>query len=200
VLLPLFGSILFIVLYIIAALLYPGGSETNKTTVGFSLINNYWCNLLYKNAINGQINTGLPFAIAAMFILIIALSAFWFLFPQQLVLEKYHKLIIQITGIAGVISCFLLLTDLNHDLVINTASSLGFIAIIGTIVALYKTKWYGLFVFGLFNVLLVVLNNYLYHAKGMMIYLPVVQKISFLSFLFWICSIALMIFKREFKN
>jgi len=90
-------------------------------------------------------------------------------------------------------SSFLLLSDLDHDLVVNTSSSLGFIAIIGIIVAVYKVRWYKLFVFGLFNIMLVSLNNYLYHTKQMT-YLPIVQKITFLSFLVWICFITFSLY------
>jgi len=196
VLIPIFGCLLFVAIYIIAALLYPGGSETDRTAVGFSLKNNYWCNLLHENAINGQPNTAKPLAIIGMFILCLALSTFWVVFPKQVFAGKYLQLTIQITGAGAMVSSFLLLTNIDHDLVVNFASSLGFIATIGTLICLYKTKWYGLFAFGLFNILLVGLNNYLYNTKGMMIYLPAVQKISFLSFLVWICFINLNLYRR----
>ena len=196
ILIPIFGSLLFIVFYIIAAYLYPGGSETDNSSVGFSWTNNYWCNLLHENAINGQPNSAKPFAISGMFILGFALSIFWLVFPEHFITKKYFRLIIQISGIAAMLSSFFLLTNINHDLIINIASSLGFIATIGTLVCLYQTKWYGLFAFGLFNLLLVGLNNYLYNTEGMMIYLPVVQKISFLSFLAWICLININLYQR----
>ena len=199
VLIPIFGSLLFIVLYIIAACLYPGGSETDKTSVGFSWTNNYWCNLLHQNAINGQPNSAKPFAISGMLILGFALSSFWLVFPEQLITKKYFRLTIQISGIAAMLSSFFLLININHDLFINIASSLGFIATIGTLVCLYQTKWYGLFAFGLFNIVLVGLNNYLYNTEGMIIYLPVVQKISFLSFLAWICLININVYQKPLK-
>lgn len=199
VLIPVFGCLLFIVIYIIAALLYPGGSETDKAAVGFSFKNNYWCNLLHDNAINGQRNPAKPFALAGMFILCLSLSIFWIVFPEQIPAGKFLRLPIQITGTGAMLSSFLLLTNIDHDLAVNFASSLGFIAIIGTLICLYKTRWYGLFAFGVFNILLVGLNNYLYNTKEMMIYLPVVQKISFLSFLVWICLINLNIYRRSVK-
>lgn len=199
VLIPILGSLLFIILYTIAAYLYPGGSETDKTSVGFSWTNNYWCNLLHENAINGQPNSAKPFAITGMLILGFALSTFWVVFPKHLITKKYFRLTIQMSGIAAMLISFLLLTNINHDLIVNIASSLGFIATIGTLVCLYQTKWYGLFVFGLFNILLVGLNNYLYNTEGMMIYLPVVQKISFLSFLVWICFINMNLYQRPVK-
>lgn len=197
---PIIGCFLFVILYVIAALLYPGGSGADKTAIGYSLTNNYWCNLLSENAINGQPNAARPVAVTAMFILCLSLSTFWILFPALARLKKYHKLLIQIAGTLAMLTSFLLLTNIDHDLAINTSSSLGFIAVIGTLVALYQLKWNWLFVFGLLNVLLIGLNNYLYHTEGMMIYLPLVQKISFISFLVWFSLIDLKLYRKYFKT
>jgi hypothetical protein len=195
VLVPVFGSILFIILYIIAALLYPGGSGTDKTAIGYSWTNNYWCNLLHDDAINGERNTAKPVAIAGMFILGLALSVFWILFPSVTQLKKYHRLLIQISGTVGMITSFLLLTKIDHDIAINTSSAFGLIAMLGTMIALYQLKWKVLFAFGIFDLLLIALNNYLYHTEQMT-YLPLVQKFSFLSFLVWFCLIDLKLYRR----
>ena len=98
--------------------------------------------------------------------------------------------------IAIMANSFLLFTNLDHDAVVNTSSTLGFIATAGTIAALYKKRWNRLFIYGLFNVFLVALNNYLYYAKGMMFYLPFVQKISFISFLVWFCMISIALYRK----
>jgi len=196
-LVPIIGSFLFIILYVIAASLYPGGSQADKNSTGYSVTGNYWCNLLYKNGINGGRNPGQPFAAAGMFVICFALSCFWIFFPIQIGSKKYHRILIQIPGVAAMASSFLLLTDLDHDLVINTSSTLGFIAFVGTIIALYKIKLYKLFALGVFNIILVGLNNYLYHAKGMMAYLPVVQKFSFISFLIWFCLICSVLLSKR---
>ena len=199
VLVSIFGCVLFIILYIIAALLYPGGSETDKTAIGYSWTNNYWCNLLHDDAINGEPNTAKPIAIAGMFILGLALSGFWILFPRYINTNKAYRLIIQICGVIGMISSFFLIADRNHDLVVNIASGFGFIAVIGVLVCLYQTKWFWLFGYGLFNIFLIFLNNYLYHS-GKMFYLPIVQKFSFLSFLVWICCIEMKLYRRNVIN
>ena len=194
---PVIGSFLFIILYLVAALLYPGGSQADKISSGYSLVNNYWCNLLYKTGINGLPNPGQPFAAAGVVVICFALSGFWMFFPIQIGLRKYHRLLIQISGLTAMIISSFLLTEFDHDLVINISSIFGLIAMIATLVALYKIKWQKLFVFGLFNIMLVGLNNYLYHTKGMIIYLPVVQKISFLSFLVWFCLISLFSIRQK---
>ncbi len=199
ILLPAVGCVLFIILYVIAAVLYPGGSESDKTAIGYNWTKNYWCNLLYGRSINGEINTGKPVAITAMIILCISLSAFWILFPAITPLKKLHRSIIQISGMLSMITAFLLLINIDHDIAVNTSSSFGFIAMIGTIMGLNKLNWKGLFLFGLVNVLLIGLNNYLYHS-GRMTYLPIVQKISFLSFLIWFCLVDLKLFKLTQQN
>ena len=190
ILTPFIGSLLFIILYIIAALLYPGGSGTDKTAIGYSWTNNYWCNLLSEKAINGQTNTARPVAVTAMVILFLSLSTFWILFPALTHLTKYHRLLIQVAGTVCMLTSFLLLTGIDHDLAINTSSAFGLIAMIATLIALYQLKWKWLFAIGLFDLLLVTLNNYLYHSNEM-IYLPLVQKFSFLSFLVWFSFISI---------
>ena len=196
ILTPFIGSFLFIVLYIIAAFLYPGGSGPDKTAIGYNWANNYWCNLLNVRAINGYTNTARPVAVIAMFVLCLSLSTFWILFPVVTRLKKYHKLLIQITGTVCMVSSFLLLTSIDHDLVVNTSSTFGFIAMIGTLIALYQLKWRWLFACGLFDLLLVALNNYLYHSNKMT-YLPIVQKFSFLAFLIWFSLISINLYQES---
>jgi len=190
----LFGNILFVILYVITAFLYPGGSNVNKSSIGYDWSENYWCNLLNDTAINGQINTAKPIAVFAMIILCISLSFFWILFPLVTQLKKYTRFLIQIAGIISMITAFLLLTNVDHDIAINTSSSFGFIALTATIVALRRLNWNRLFLFGLFNIILIALNNYLYHS-GHMNYLPIVQKFSFLSFLLWFSLVDVKLYR-----
>ena len=197
VLTPIFGILVFVILYIVAALLYPGGSQADKNSIGFSWVNNYWCNLLNEKAINNQYNSAKPFAVAAMLVLCFTLSLFWFLFAKHMQIAKRLKLIIQISGTLSMVSAFLLLANINHDLAINIASSLGVIATIGAFISLYTNKLYFLFAFGLLIILLVGLNNYFYYTNGLIIYLPVIQKISFAAFLIWICCIDIILYRRS---
>lgn len=199
-LIPIWGIIIFLALYVVASFLYPGGSQVDKNSIGFSWINNYWCNLLNEKAINEQRNSAKPVAITAMFVLCLTLAYFWFLFPTYINLERKLKLAIQISGIIAMAIAFFLFTNINHDLIINLASIFGVITTVGTFIGLYKTKWFGLFAFGLFNVLLVGLNNYVYYTKGLIIYLPVIQKITFAAFLIWVCCISIKLYWIERKK
>ena len=198
-LLPFWGSVLFVLLYFVATVLYPGGSQIDKSSIGFSWTNNYWCNLLNEKAINGQPNSARAIAMTGMFVICLTLSFFWLVSSTYMSIRRSLKLIIQISGALAMTTALLLFTGFNHDTIINLASSFGVAATSGTLIGLYKSKWFGLFYFGLLNILLVGLNIYVYHTNGFIIYLPVIQKISFAIFLIWICSISLSLYflKRE---
>lgn len=181
----------FVLLYLIATFLYPGGSQVDKNSVGFSWINNYWCNLLAENGINGQPNTARPVAISAMLVLCLSLSLFWWLLPGYMGTKKWAAIVIKVCGVGAMTTAVFLFAGVYHDQIINLAASFGVVASIITMSLIYRKGWRRLFAFGLFNIALVMANNYLYYTEGMIVYLPVVQKISFASFLAWICAISI---------
>ncbi len=195
VLTPVVGILLFVLLYIAAALNYPGGSQIDQHSIGFSWVNNYWCNLLNERAINGHYNGGRPIALTGMVVLCSSLSLFWYLFPRYIHFSKFSRLVVQLSGTLSMMIAIFLFTNF-HDAITYVASFIGLIAVAGTFIGLYKIKWFGLFWFGIFNMTLVVLNNYLYYTKGMLVYLPVVQKITFVSFLLWICWINVGLYRK----
>jgi len=196
---PLFGTLLFICLYFVATFFYPGGSQVDINSKGFSWTNNYWCNLLNENAMDGQHNSARPVAMTAMFVLCLTLAIFWYIFPKQAGLKKSSRVIIQISGALAMTTGMFLYTNL-HDTIVNIASLCGLVATVGTFIGLYKLKWTTLFALGIFTLALVALNNILYYGDGLKLYLPVVQKITFFFFLLWICLININLYHRQIKN
>jgi phage shock protein PspC (stress-responsive transcriptional regulator) len=186
--LPGIGICLFVVCYIIAAILYPGGSQYDAAAKGFSILHNYWCNLLNEKAINGMYNPGRPFALLGMGFLSIAITLFWYFLPIHLNRSPLRRLTVQVSGALAGIAGFFIFGD-AHDMLINLAFLFGLVAITETFIGLYTLKWKMLFGFGLFNILLVILNNILYYNKDLLYYLPSVQKFTFLSFLLWMFCI-----------
>ena len=195
---PLFGIFIFVCLYIVAALFYPGGSQADLHSKGFSWVKNYWCNLLNANAMNGMPNPARPIAITAMIVLCLSLAIFWYYFPKQVGYEKSARLAIQVSAAISMILVILVFTGL-HDSLITAASLIGTIPLAGTFLALYKIKWRWLFWFGIFNIILIAVNNILYYGPEIKLYLPIVQKITFLFFLTWICMINFRLYRRESK-
>jgi len=199
--LPIAGIIAFAFLYVLASLQYPGGSQADPQSMGFSWMNNYFCNLLNETAINGKPNLGQPFALASLLVLALFLALFWWSFPHYLPLSQFQTKMIKITGVSSMIIACLLFTNINHDLITNTASLFGLIAILTSMWALYQNKRTAIFLFGLLNLVLVLINNWLYYDASLIKYLPLVQKISFASVLIWFIWINLnWLFTRRIEK
>jgi hypothetical protein len=194
---PMIGIPCFVLLYVWASFYYPGGSQADAQSTGFSWVNNYWCNLLNTTAINGQTNPAQPIAMTAMVVLCISLAVFWYLFPMISLSKALSIRITQFTGVAAMGTALLLNSSLDHDLITNLASLMGLVAVVGTLIGLRRLQWNVLFWFGTMNLLLVLLNNFLYYNPELIRYLPLVQKISFAAFLVWLFLISMKSRKVE---
>lgn len=190
------GISLFLCLYFAATIFYPGGSQTDAFASGFSWTNNYWCNLLDLKAINGSHNSARPLALAALLMLCLTLVVFWYWFPVFAGMGKTKIQIIRYAGIAAMATAFFLFMG-PHDMIINAASFFGLVSVFGTLSGLHHLKWKGLLSLGIFNLSMVVINNICYYNKSLLLYLPVVQKITFLFFLLWISLISLSLSKSK---
>ncbi len=188
------GIVLFFCLYFTAALNYPGGSQEDFYSSGFSWRNNYWCNLLDAQAINGVLNGARPFAIAAMIVLCCTLAFFWYGFPVFAGMGATSIKVIRYAGMAGMATAFFLFIG-PHDIIINVASLFGLVSVLGTLAGLRQKKWNVLLGMGILILALIVINNICYYNQGLLNYLPIVQKITFLIFLSWISLISLQISK-----
>lgn len=129
-------------------------------------------------------NPGRPFALLGMGFLSIAIALFWYFLPIHLNRSSLRRVAVQVSGALAGIAGFFIFGE-AHDALINLAFLFGLVALTETFIGLYALKWKVLFAFGIFNLLLVALNNILYYNKDLLYYLPLVQKFSFLSFLLW---------------
>jgi hypothetical protein len=177
--------LLFVILYIIAAMLYPGGSEFNPHGIGFSWLHNYWCNLLNEKAINGEINTARPWAYAAMAALDVALLSFWWHFPKRAGFTPRTRFLLQGCGIVAAALSFFLPTS-AHDIIVNIAPCFGLVAMAGVFVGLKRMAKRRLFIAGLLILAWVAANNIFYHTPTLFPGLALLQKLTFVYILVWV--------------
>jgi hypothetical protein len=195
VLTPLVGCAVFILLYIIAASLYPGGSHANVHSKGFSWQHNYWCNLLNEKALNSDYNAGRYVAMAGMIILAMTLLSFWIISANVFQFSKPVRIVMLLSAFLA-IAILPFLSSSLHDTVINSSGFFGLVAMAGTYIGIYRNRWYWLFMVGVINLLLIGLNNYIYYSEAFFYFLPVVQKITFLSCLIWICLVDIKLYRH----
>lgn len=192
---PVLGIILFIILYIIAAFYYPGGSDINKASSGFSWQHNYWCELMASTAQNGEKNTARPIALSAMAVLMITLIIFWNQVSDLFRYKKINDRVIRYSGSLSMLVVPFLLTG-SHDMVMNIAGLFGCVAIFTVLANLYSHRMMLLFWIGVLCLLLCGANNYVYYTTNYMRHLPVLQKITFVIFLAWFAALSVRLYRK----
>jgi hypothetical protein len=192
-LIPVSGILIYLILYSVAGFIYPGGSQADKNSPGYNWMHNYWCNLLAENALNGIKNVARPVAFAAMVFLCVSLSLFWWIFFGRTDFPARWKNFLRTCAILSMLFALLIFTNW-HDNVINISGLFGLIVLSATYYVLAKNRMWRLLVTGIIGLLLIIVNNLLYHS-GNFHYLPVVQLITFIYFLAWICVICIFMYR-----
>lgn len=103
----LFG---FYASYIASAALYPGGTWVDKSTVGYSLWQNYFCDIFQTTALNGLPNPGSQYVLVIFGFLLATLLSWWRLLNKFLAdyssrISKVVKIFVFLSfiGVVGVI-------------------------------------------------------------------------------------------------
>lgn len=194
-LIPLIGMGLFIGLYFLAAMHYPGGSWNFSDDNGFSFLNNYLCDLLDDYAINGEINSARVFARAGLGILCFSLILLWFYLPQLFETSSVNLIIMWLAGqLALVITVFL--ASGSHDVILRIAGVFGVIALITSFVELYKIRLFNHLRLGTLCLIIFFINYYIYETGVFIKALPVIQKITFSCFIIWFTSLDIYLYKK----
>ena len=195
ILFPLAGIGLFAFLYALSALNYPGGSWNFTDRTGFSFWHNYLCDLLDDYAINGEVNTARFFARAALGILCVSLFWIWFSLSKLFTIKSINLTIMRLSGLLSLVVT-LFLGSGSHDLILRIAGICGAIAMITCIVELYKIRYYKLLKLGVFSLIIFFLNYFIYETGYYIKILPVLQKITFISFIVWFVFLDIQLYIR----
>jgi hypothetical protein len=192
------GILVFILFYFIGTFFYPGGSNFNSNTIGYKWNYNYWCELLGEYAKNGEPNNARPFGFIGMLGLAFGVSSFWYFIPEKILEDDFTMRLTSVTGIVSMILSAFIFTNL-HDIVIYGAVVSGSIAFILLFYGIYKSHKRILFFSGLFCLLLIMINCFIYLTNLGIDHLPSLQKFTFLATLLWISRIS-FIFSTLNKN
>lgn len=197
-LLPLAGIFIFVILFVIAMWVYPGGNPRNEQAKGFSLIHNYLCNLLSESTL-GVINPSRPIAIAALFSIVAALALFWYFVPLFFERKSRYQKVIQYAGVFSMLSNLFLFTS-YHDAAINISGIPCLIALLLTLRELYLAKQYGILQYGLVSLVAILAMMFVYYTKLGIYYLPIIQKIALLLSISWFIVLILLLYRKAKTN
>lgn len=165
------GIVGFVATYLVATQIYPGGFHWSEY---------YWCDLLQSMTFNGRTNTAQIISIIGNSILCISLGLFYYQFAQKMATTPKWKFIIQNTGIASMLGALFIYTE-YHDFFISFSSLLGVPAVVGIALALHRNNLRILNYIGSLCVLLFLINNGVFYSSIGIQYLPLIQKITFIT-------------------
>ena len=106
--------IISVILIVIAALAYPGGSLLDKNSVGFGWSKNFISNLFEAKAINGSENPGRIWAILGMAFQSVGYGVFFINMSKKISLRVWAN-VLKYIGFANFLFIFLIATP-YHDL------------------------------------------------------------------------------------
>nr|WP_262899752.1 hypothetical protein [Winogradskyella alexanderae] len=188
---------LFVVLYILASLNYPGGSWNDVNHKGFSFWNNYLCDLLDKYAINGALNSGRYYARAALGVLCLSLLFLW-LNLHKLVTESINTKIMTYSGVLALLTTFFLASN-THDIIVRISGVFGVVAILSLTVEQFKMHYIKLGLLGVTCIVIFLINYYVYETGFYLKCLPIIQKFTFAAFMVWFSILNAMLYCKSDK-
>ncbi|RYE57406.1 MAG: hypothetical protein EOP48_05845 [Sphingobacteriales bacterium] len=124
--------IISVILIVIAALVYPGGSLIDKNSIGFGWSKNFISNLFEAKAINGSENPGRIWAILGMAFQSVGYGVFFINMSKKIPLKVWRKAL-EYIGYANFLFIFLVATP-YHDL--------GTISIVLTLFGLFVISFF----------------------------------------------------------
>lgn len=173
-----------LVMLLVAASLYPGGSLVDPTSVGFIWSKNFISNLFQEKAINGAVNPGRVWALVGMAFQSLA-DGLFFIRMAKVITDKHATLVLKVIGYTNIVCNFMIATPL-HDPMVTVSSTLTLLGLFYITVFILRSKLHVLKVCCVVCMLLFYYTLFLY-GMGDWQLLAIMQKVAL------ICSTLLVL-------
>lgn len=193
----LVGIIIGVLLLVVAARYYPGGSQEDKNSIGYDWKNNYLCNLFSEKSINGADNTSRPWAIAGMFFLCAGFALFFIDFSKKISLKGAAR-VIRYCGAGAMVFALLVVTPW-HDLMVTVAGTLALVSMFYITLFVFKSKLHFFKILSILCLLVFYCCNYIYYSGNYLQFLPIMQKIVFVVITAWMVGLEYFTGKEDFQ-
>ncbi len=194
----LLGVLIALALLFISTSVYPGGSQHDAHSVGFSWRHNYLSNLLNPVAVNGADNPARTWAVCGVLFLC-ASAAIVFVRLAAKIPDKSGSNIIRYGGVGAMLSALLAATPL-HDLSMIISGTLLMLSLFYATVFLFKTKRHGLKALSVAYLVTLYASAFIYYTMNGLAYLPVVQKLNLLFAMSWLLMVEYKTKAEDFQR
>ncbi len=193
----LLGIIMSLLLLFTATAHYPGGTNFDANTVGFSWKNNYISNLFGEKAVNGAANNARFWAMTGMMLLSISFALFFFQFSKRIP-NKGAANVVKYLGCLAMVFTFLIATPL-HDLMVSISSTIYLVCMFYITVFVFRSKLHLFKLMCVIYLLLFYSIMYIYGSGDFREYLPIIQKVLFAFSIILISSLHYFTTKENLK-
>ncbi|WP_428658202.1 hypothetical protein [Runella sp.] len=190
------GILTSLFLMLVATMVYPGGSLSDKNSVGFDWSKNFISNLFAAKAVNGSDNPSVLWADAGMIFLSVSFALFFIEFSKKIPVKSAAN-VIKYLGVAGMVCTFLIVTPL-HDLMVTIASTLFLVSIFYITVFVLKSRLHVFKFLCIICLLIFYFTLYLY-GSGSYDFLPIMQKVTFFTTIILIVALEYFTKKEDFQ-
>ncbi|MBL0883219.1 MAG: hypothetical protein IBJ16_07750 [Chitinophagaceae bacterium] len=179
----------------IAAFLYPGGTISDKSTVGFIWSKNFISNLFLPQALNGAENTARIWAIIGMAFHSVGYGLF-FLGMAKKIPSTHAAWVLKTVGILNILFNFLIVTPL-HDSMVTISSTLSMLGLFYITVFILRSKRHFFKMACILCMLIFYFALYLY-GSGDWGLLAVMQKVAFTTSMLLVLALEYFTKKEDF--
>lgn len=186
--LPLIGILISVLLFVVAATYYPGGTLESAELAGYDWTRHYISTLFAATALNGVANPARYFAIPAMLFYSISIAMVF----KSVSLKSPSKAVqktIEIGGIGSMVYAFLAVATVMHDLLVSIALLFFLAAFFATLRMLQAGRQTMLILFGMASLALLAVCAVMYYGNVLMGALPVAQKLAFVVCTAWLLTL-----------
>jgi hypothetical protein len=190
---PMVGLLSFVVLFSLAATMYPGGSFNLPFEEGFSFFHNFLCDLMNPITQGGWVNEARLMAISAHIVLSLAMLSFFAVLPKIFPHQNRNTKLVGWFGMTTMGVFTFMFTDF-HDLVVVLTAVFGTVTLVPFFIEMNshhnkRLRWMAYFCYALGVVVFIS-----YVSKLGYYFLPFLQKMTFIVdalWVFWTCAIVL---------
>jgi hypothetical protein len=189
---PIAGFALYIIVFTLAALQYPGGSFNLPNAEGYSFFHNFLCDVMDPVTKGGVFNPARMLAVVSHIILSLTMISFFYMLPEIFDKRNRNFFMIRYFGMFTM-TVFMLMATAYHDLIVTFTGVLGTLALIPFFIELrnYKDKRLAQLACLCFFMSIVVF--FIFETKIGFYYLPFLQKITFVLDAWWVIWVSIIV-------
>ena len=193
---PIYGMGIYLIVFTIAALAYPGGSFNHPNASGYSFFHNFLCDAMLPVSPGGAHNPARAMAVISHLVLSITMITFFYILPEIFPVKNYRTQMIRWFGVLTM-TVFIFMYTPFHDHIVTATGILGTFALIPFFMELHRYPGKPLKNLAYLCYALSIIVFFIFQTKIGYYYLPFLQKITFVVDAWWVIWVSMIVIRKR---